>query len=202
MGTWRVVEFSSERGFGLVREAETGREATFGIEAWWRCDPVTARRIDDSDARRSLLLPRAGERVEITWKTRAGRERAARVARVEALEAPLARVALRPWLEALGAHVPEVADWSAAEWDEVLAALSDDASDSLREPADPATHLAFLAWLRRELPAHPIVARRLAWIRDDGNEALEGMGDDPAVHVSLSRAREDALAAAKLARRA
>ena len=193
MSAWTVVEFSAERGFGRVREAGSGREASFAIEAWWPCEPAAARRMDDHEALRPMLLPRVGERVEVTWKMRAGREVVARVARLERIEARPA-VAFRAWLAAMGEHVEDLAGWSNAEWDRIRGDLPHDIADALETIDDPARHLAFLAWLRDELPS----CKRLAWIRADGPVALEGAVDHPVVRVALGDECLGALVRAKL----
>ncbi len=191
---WAIVSFSSELGLGRIRSA-TGDEVTFPVESWWPCDPVTARRLQDSELRRHLLLPQPGEPVDVEWKiSHAGKNVPARVGRRRALGVPPV-VTFAEWLARVGQHVPDVADWSDDEWAALFGEL--DIEDTVRsiEPAGPEQHLAVLGWLRENAPAD-FVARRLRWLAIEPRSdlvAVEATNDEGHVRVALPRGTLEAL---------
>jgi hypothetical protein len=199
---WAIVSFSLEQGMGRIRSATTGDEVTFAVESWWPCDPVTARRLQDSELRRPLLLPQAGEPVDVEWKvSRAGENVPARVGRRRAVGV-LPLVTFSEWLTRVGRHVPEVADWGDDEWAALFRELDEDIEDTVRslEPVGPEQHLAVLGWLREHAPP-AFVARRLQWLTIEPRSdlvAVEATNDEGHVRLALPRATVDALVEEKL----
>lgn len=195
---WIISEFSAERAFGRVREVASGREVTFSIEAWSPCDPATARVLDDSDQRRSLLLPRIGEPVQVTWKKLGSRDAVAKVARIEPIDV-LPPLAFRDWLAAMAAYISPISGWTEEEWLELSDVLAADLMELTDDPTpvDPTRHLGLLAWCREHAHDHPTVLRRLAWIADDSPNAFEGLAG-ARVGIGLSDAVCAALVAAAL----
>lgn len=198
---WVVSSFSTEQGFGRIKDTETGEEAVFGLEAWVPCDPAAGRNIQDSESRRDSLLPVAGEPVDVEWRTsRTGKRVPGRVLRCTATR-PIPTMPFNTWLAAVGRHVAAVADWSEMDWQAVFASHAGEIDDAVlsSEPATPPIHIAVLAWIRERGPAD-VVARRLSWIAIepvDGAVAVEAASSD-AVFLDLPPATLERLVAEHL----
>lgn len=205
-GCWRIASFEAERAVGVVRERDSGREASFSVEAWVPCDAETAHGLQDSDERRHLLLPQQGEPVDVEWKRGwRGDDVVARVTRATPLERVLPTRTFRAWLAEVGRVVPEVADWTDDEWNPVYAAadVADgdyEATVSSSQPWHAEAHLGLLAWTRANV-LHEVVTRRLGWVRlepNPGCHRVEAWGAPGDVWLALRPDQVDALVRARL----
>jgi hypothetical protein len=178
--SWIVAAFSAERGFGTIVNDRTREERTFQLEDWIPCDPATARALQDSEQRRGLLLPVAGEAVSFDGK------RVARKTRVDVLPS----FTFADWFARLAEHVPELAGWGNEEWNDWLSEVDGDLDDVVfsAEKARGERHLAVLAVLREQGPLE-LVNRRLAWLfleERPGTRGIECEYGDGFVFVALS----------------
>jgi hypothetical protein len=181
--SWIVASFSPEQGFGKVRNAETGDELAFQLESWVPCDPATARALQDSDFRRSLLLPIPGEPVDVDPKSR-------RVMRKNPIDCVLSPMTFREWFAKMSSHIPALASWEPSEWNEWIRHIDDEIDEVVfsPEPAPPESHLALLALLRQSGPP-ALVDVRLRWLSLEPTlVAVEIGADDGFVYLDLPEA--------------
>jgi hypothetical protein len=185
---WVVASFEVERGVGKVKDPQGGTEHEFDVEAWTPCEPGIALVLAESERRRHLLLPQAGEPVDVVWKDASRGGKPAKVLRREPLGIILPPLSFATWVWRMGHHVEHLARWTDEEWSTLYQGAEEGIEEVVRsnEPSTPELHLAFLEVLRDHAP--PPVCRRFKWLENvakPGLTAVESFNDSGTIFVNL-----------------
>lgn len=148
---WKIRDFSLACATGTLESPSTGRVASFPIEAWWPCEPVLARLLQDDDHRRSLLDPRPGEPVAVDWRRSrlGGVDVVSRVTRLHPIAAEWGTFTFEEWFSRVSLIVEALQRSTRAHWLEVAGQVDGGAADLMQsnEPRPSPEHLGLLAWL-------------------------------------------------------
>src|SRR5262245_1223144 len=101
---WVVASFSAETARGTITNETTGANVDFDVEAWLPCEPGTAVVLAESERRRSLLHPRVGEAVDVTWKDASRTGKPVAIARRTPITAVLPPLTFAEWVWRMGQH--------------------------------------------------------------------------------------------------